>query len=67
MKRIHIKRRAALRRICKQNFDSQSQLAARLLISRAYLSQIVGPHPTRTISDATERKFARLLRIRFLA
>lgn len=62
MKRIHQQRRAALRHTCKHYFDNQSQLAAHLRISRAYLSQLIGRHPTRNISDATARAFARRLK-----
>lgn len=57
MKRIHQQRRAALRHTCKHDFETRSQLATCLRISRAYLSQLIGKNPTRTISDATAMKF----------
>lgn len=59
--RIHQQRRSALRNIADL-FDTDSALAKQLKISRAYLSQLIGTNPTRTISDATWLKFNRRLR-----
>lgn len=63
MTRIQITRRKNLRLQTVTRAWTYAKLALRLRVSRAYISQLIGIHPTRGVTHASARKFEFRLRI----
>jgi hypothetical protein len=55
------KKRMANLRALAARYDQQADLAAALGITPSYLSQLIGPRPSRGISERTARTFERKL------
>lgn len=53
-----------LRSIVEDDDDlDATTLARKLKVSKSYISQLIGPHPTRHISEETARTFEKKLRL----
>lgn len=52
-----------LRTVIRRARLTETKLAKKLRVSKSYVSQLIGPHPVRHISEESARKFERKLKL----